>query len=692
MSKHLANFFLPALFLIFGLRETTLAQTQTNLPTLTQVEQIRRLSLIEAKKHYPVKMTGVVLDYSSLPALFISDGTNGIYVRSTTNHIFAQGQLLEIEGKSDAGGYAPVIVPSKLQIIGEGKLPVPQDVSFQKIVSGVEDSQWIRVSGIVRSTTMRILNGKMGGRLICPELTLATEDGGRLPVLIDDYHGESLQPLVDAEVVVTGIAEAIYNGKRQLINVRLLAPEAKFVKIIRTAPEEIATAPIHPIDSLRQFSPEKPSAHRVKIQGAVTLQEIGKYIFISDGTGSIRIETTQTNTVLPGDHVEVFGFPAVYNYTPVMEDAIVRRLSAGSPAQPVKQITVQEAEQRDHDDDLISVNARLLYQSRTPDQLTLVLQKDDILFRACLIQPRPAVVNIRNGAQLQVTGICEAQFENNHSPRAFQMILRSPADIMVLSQPSWWTPARLRLTLCILAVFLLGTGIWVWTLRRRVSLQTQAIREKIQREAVLQERMRIARELHDNLEQELAGVRMQLELTAATVTTAPQAAIANLQMARTMVSHSQAEARRSVWELRSQILEDRTLPAALSATASVMENGSPIEVKVLGEGRTLPMRVESNLLRIAQEAITNAIKHSKARHISVQLAYEAKVTHLRIQDDGCGFCLDKAPDGQTGHFGLLGMRERIDKIAGTLNITTAPGKGTIVEVFVPQTQNHANGS
>ncbi len=270
------------------------------------------------------------------------------------------------------------------------------------------------------------------------------------------------------------------------------------------------------------------------------------------------------------------------------------------------------------------------------------------------------------------------------------MILRSAADLKIVRQSSWWTPQRLRWTLCILSIVLLGAGIWVWTLRRRVSLQTMAIQEKIKREAVLQERMRIARELHDNLEQELAGVRMQLELTAATVSTAPQSAVASLQMARTMVSHSQAEARRSVWELRSQVLENRTLAAALSATASVVEYGAPIEIKVSGYPHILPMRIESNLLRIAQEAMTNAIKHAEPDHISVHLSYDAEGTRLKICDDGCGFSVENAPDGQTGHFGLLGMRERVDKIGGKLDITSTAGKGTCIEVFVPQMENETN--
>ncbi|HEY1789363.1 MAG TPA: sensor histidine kinase [Verrucomicrobiae bacterium] len=664
---------------------------QTNLPTLTQVEQIRRLSLSDAQEHYPVKFRGVVLDYSTLPTLFVSDGTNGIFIRIATNQFFSQGQLLDIDGVSDAGRFSPVIVPSSLRVVGESDLPPPRDVSFQRIAGGAQDSQWVRVAGIVRSVTMRTLVGK-SGKLTCPELNLATDDGGRLRVLVNDYHGKPIQSLVDAEVVATGVVESIYNGKRQLISVRLLTPSAEFIGLTRAAPQDIWLAPPRPIDSLRQFSPDKPSEHRVKVEGTVTLQQPGDCIFIRDDTGNIRVETKQYDRVMPGDRVEAIGFPAVYDYTPVMEDAVFQKTGTGPPPQPATP-PAKEVRWPNHGADLICLNAQLLDQYQTPDQFIFVFQEGDILFRAQLARSLAAHVSLRNGALLRITGVCLTEGQNYRLPQqTFQMILRSPADLVVLRQPSWWTLERLRWTLCALIVVLLAAGIWVWTLRRQIRLQTRTIREKIEREAVLQERMRIARELHDNLEQELAGVRMQLELTAATVVHSPESAITSLQMAKTMVSHSQAEARRSVWELRSQVLENRTFPAALSATAGFVENGAPIEVKVSGHAHALPMRIESNLLRIAQEAIANAVKHAKARHITVQLAYETNGTRLKISDDGCGFRPESAPDGKTGHFGLLGMRERVDKIAGTLEVTSVPGVGTSVDVFVPQFENDAGNS
>ena len=197
-------------------------------PPLTKVEEVRRLSPEEADRHYPVKLQGVVLDYSTQTPhpLFVSDNTGSIFVRMADDRPLSQGQVVEITGVSGAGRFAPVVIPASLQIVGTAELPPPHDILFQKIASGAEDSQWVRLSGIVRSITFQNLQGKPKR----PIFMIATEDGGHLNVLINDYHGEPLQSLVDAEVEATGIAESIYNGKRQLINVRLLVPDHEIYK------------------------------------------------------------------------------------------------------------------------------------------------------------------------------------------------------------------------------------------------------------------------------------------------------------------------------------------------------------------------------------------------------------------------------------------------------------------------------
>jgi signal transduction histidine kinase len=202
--------------------------------------------------------------------------------------------------------------------------------------------------------------------------------------------------------------------------------------------------------------------------------------------------------------------------------------------------------------------------------------------------------------------------------------------------------------------------------------------------AVLAERARIAREIHDNLAQEMLGISVQLEVVARTLPASAELAKTHLDRVRILVRHGIAEARRYVWDLRSQALEKNDLPTALSETARRLTNETSIQaqVEVSGTFRPLSRLVEDNLLRMGQEAINNAVKHAQAQRIFVNLVFDAKRLQLSVRDDGKGFDYQAGTAG-TNHFGLVGMRERAEQIGGTLSIHSANGSGTEVVVDVP---------
>src|SRR5260370_29480170 len=154
-----------------------------------------------------------------------------------------------------------------------------------------------------------------------------------------------------------------------------------------------------------------------------------------------------------------------------------------------------------------------------------------------------------------------------------------------------------------------------------------------------------------------------------------------------MARHRRDEGRRSVMDLRASALEGQNLPAALEAGARQWTAGSRVEVHVdvTGGERQLPEDVEQNLLRIAQEAVANALKHAAAGTIRIRLQLEARRLCLRVEDDGRGFEQPEAFSTLRGHFGLLGMRERAERLGGALNLPTRPGDGTQIEVTVPLT-------
>jgi len=202
---------------------------------------------------------------------------------------------------------------------------------------------------------------------------------------------------------------------------------------------------------------------------------------------------------------------------------------------------------------------------------------------------------------------------------------------------------------------------------------------------VLEERARLAREIHDTLAQGFVGISSQLEAVAMKMSGDITVALQHLELARKMARHSLTEARRSVMDLRASPLEDRDLPSALASAAQRWSAGGsiPVEVDISGEQRKLPDDVEQNVLRIAQEAVANALKHAGARKIWVYLQMEARRLLLRVKDDGRGFEPARVFTAIDGHFGILGMRERAERLGGELDLLSEPGQGTQVEVRVP---------
>jgi signal transduction histidine kinase/ligand-binding sensor domain-containing protein len=234
---------------------------------------------------------------------------------------------------------------------------------------------------------------------------------------------------------------------------------------------------------------------------------------------------------------------------------------------------------------------------------------------------------------------------------------------------------------CLCGVALLGVLWGSWQLRIR------RLRARFQ--IVLDERARLARELHDTLAQDFVGLSTLLD--AASMRLAEDAASArqHLDLARKMVRHSLTEARRSVMDLRTAVLQGQSLGDALRSAAPLWVAGSKLKVSVDTEGEAckLPDKTEQHLLRVAQEALHNAAHHSQGRNVWVRLSYVRAggtvQVKLAIRDDGQGFDPQGTFDPSAGHFGILGMRERAERIGGTFRLESYPGEGTLVEVCAP---------
>jgi signal transduction histidine kinase len=203
----------------------------------------------------------------------------------------------------------------------------------------------------------------------------------------------------------------------------------------------------------------------------------------------------------------------------------------------------------------------------------------------------------------------------------------------------------------------------------------------------LAERNRIAREIHDTLAQNLTGIALQLDSVTMQATGIPPELRRHLDQACDLTRYSLAEARGAVVDLRSHELERQELASLLPQIGENIRQSAAsetvVEVKVQGRPRTLSPITEKNLARIFQEAVANAIKHSGAARIEAELRFESDRLTLRVGDDGCGFDADQTMPLYMGHYGLIGMRERVVRIGGRLTLRSKPGEGTEIVVQLP---------
>ena len=663
-----------ALLVVHFLSDYALAQAPAKqLPTLTHVNQIRQLSPEQAALGYPVKIRGVVTMDAPAPDFFVQDATAGIYAEGSVTPRFPHvlGQLVEIEGVTGPGKFAPVIREQKFHILGVGVLPKAQLFSFSELADGQQDSQWARVRGIVRSVDI--------DRTSWRETTVAmrvASGSDEFSVRVPISDEQDLSSWVDSEVLIEGVCGSLYNTNRQLTGILFYVPRLSFIKV--EAPAKDAS-----LSDLLRFSPGEGIRHRVRVRGVVGYQQLGRALFLQSQGKGLRVLTQQDTPVAIGDVVEVWGFPAMGDSAPMLEDAVFHRISHDKAPDPV--ILNLDKPWEEFDGAVVTTTAILQNRQQQPDGLRLLLQRGDIYFEAALPPGVPAdrMLSIPLNSKVQINGICLVRSGGLWQvPQSFRMLLRQPQDVVVLSAPPWWNLTHTLWLLGITGSVLLMVVVWVVVLGRRLQEQMALFRQKLRSSAVLEERNRIARELHDTLEQELAGITMQLDLAVDCLRQAPRIAQQALETARDMSRHSMIEARRSVWDLRCQLLEDGDLVYALAQIVEpiVQRDHVKVDAKLQGSPVRLPRSVEMNLLRIGQEAVANAVKHGHAKQIAIELRYAPDSVCLTVDDDGQGFAADQG--SPTGHFGLLDMRERAQAMGSQLNIESDPGRGTRIAVEV----------
>ncbi len=686
------------------------APARTNDVALTTAAQVRALTEAEARRALPVHLRGIYMGDADPPgiAFVIQDETEGIYAQAPANLLvgIVRGDRLEVEGVTDPGGFAPYVVTQALRRIGRGPIPAPAHVTLDELNAGQMDAKWVEFTGIVRTVEPKAPSDDAppppGTRYTAPARVAAQRDAASVKMelaagsarVVVQVNGQiDPERYVDAEVQVQGLCFNLHNRSRQFVRPFVQVPRGVEVVVLRPPPADPFGTPPRPVARLLQFDQfTGRHGHRVHVRGVVIHHQPGVALWIRDHDHSLKVETTQAEPLAPGDAVDVLGFPAMGRYTAVLQDAVFRKSASGAAPLPHGLADITDAVRNDAD--LVQLEARVSEIRRYPDNVTLTLEWHNRSVRAELHLPDGAPIRADwlPGSLVRVSGICSVVTEGAGplgglwEPHVFQLLLRSPADLAIIRPAPWWNAERVVWVLSGFLALALGTVAVVTYLSRR-RLQDQEHRRAMAETeftAILSERNRVAREIHDTLSQSLGAISVQLELARTHAAEISAPARNHLAAAHKLARAALAEARDSIWNMRSQVLETADLGEALDGILTRMTEGTGVVpgMRVEGTRRRLPPVVENNLLRIGQEAITNASKHAKPSRIDVTLAFDGRTVRLAVEDDGQGFVVGAPSTDHQRSFGLVGIRERAKLLGGTVDIISAPGEGTRVIVTV----------
>ena len=439
--------------------------------------------------------------------MVVVDGTAGCWIGSNGGRPFVEraklkpGARVRVTGVTDARSFYPNVQKATVEFLGQGALPEPRMLSSEDLFSASLDSMWVEVEAVV-------IGREPGGFGV----TLAIELDGYVVKASVPARGdidERVADLIQRRVRLQGILGTVHNRDGQMTGRQLLVPSMDHIVLAR---KEASRTPVSTksIEELLNGNHEFKTATRIR--GVVT-QVRRNGFYLRDATGSTFVWSEDSLKYPPGSEVIAEGYATVAPFRPEFRAYQIEllgenELPAPTPYEPGQGFQLALHGER------VSIDAEFLARREVAEETILQCIAGERIFEARLPGPDLYARELETGDELRLTGVYDVT-TSRPLPRVewvdgFRIYLANDADIRVLQKAPWWTTERLLATLGVVLVILSGAFAWNWLLRKRVAVQSKTIVEQAEQAIVKDERQRIARRLHDTVEQELTGVSMQL--------------------------------------------------------------------------------------------------------------------------------------------------------------------------------------
>lgn len=608
--------------------------------------------------------------------IFVHDGQHGIYVyiqgaafRYLKDRI-KSGDIYRLRGNVAPGSITPQLQAHEQEFIGHSPLPTARQVGIGEILDPELDCDWIRFPAVMLEIRETTRPGQVIARVVSDDLLLnvVVPDSPNTRAKLESFTYKDIE--IEAVATSRVDSEGHYTGR---------VFRAATIDSFSLLPiEELAPKGIKDL-----YNSAAPPLQKARVRGIVLHAE-GREIFLQDGDSYLHVTSPTETGVERGDRIEVQGRVQTLRPGARMQGAEVMKRIEGEVPSARGMPDPADYDAGADAGALLKTRGRVLMV--TPGRTTTIIECEarggrfDVLLANEWWGDRPIAV----GAEIEVTGIALPALDiagRSRETVLFSLRVRDREDVEVLVGAPFWTRDRILLGTGLLLALSLAISLWAWLLRRKVREQTELIGDKIEREATYEERQRIARELHDTFQQEMTGLSLQLslldqDLDSQNVEQAKKSAA----LAGKMLDYCREGAKETINDLRcfgnlpallKGLFDERLRPRAEAV-------GAELTLAITGDPEVLPARCEHHLARIITEAVSNAIQHAEAQKIDVSLDYSTALTVVTIRDDGTGFDVKKVPP--VGHFGLVGIRERVNRMQAECAINSISGEGTVVVV------------
>ena len=622
-----------------------------------------------------------------------STGTVSIKDRVPPHPPFRIGDVIHAKGVMDVEKNIRIAKCLKIDVLSHTDPPPPAIVDSREFLSGLWNKEVVSLVGVVNDVCRDEIDSDWTFLLLrCGDDTIYVASPS------PDINREDLQPLIGAKVSITGLCVMNDNGLRRQIGYVLSIGGRNSIKILQNPNADPFAVPEiedhrfpHPLDISMQ------TRHRTS---GYVLAAWGERSFLIKRANDMvmRVELAVGPPPRYGEMVEVVGFPETDLYRINLSRAVWRPL-AGNDAPKM-------------DDDPLDVHCRdiivdgpgrTVFKSALHGQAIRIkgnvrsisvsdgngriYMEDESFLVPVDVSARPEVANtIEVGCQIEATGICVMELENWRPNSAFpqikgfMVVVRTPDDIRILSRPPWWTPGRLVAVIGTLLAALFGIFVWNRMLNRRAEQRGKELAAEqvahVASDLKVYERTRLAVELHDSLSQNLTGVSLAIRAANRLADADPDGMRKSLGLAANTLDSCRDELRNCLWDLRNQTLEESDMNEAIRQTLAPHIGDAKLTIRFNVPRERLSDNTAHAILRIVRELATNAVRHGHATQIRIAGAIESGRLLFSVSDNGSGFDPQTAPGIRQGHFGLQGIRDRIDGFEGDFVLDSSPGKGT----------------